>query len=100
MDKKEIDELFDSFNNKDITKFYEFADIDLETLTKEEKTMLIDNRDEAYKKIMRKIEKGDYEYFLSLKGDPSKESLFNILFDYLSDERAKELLEDKEKLEK
>ena len=99
MDKKEIDELFDSFNNKDIAKFYKFADTDIEKLTDEEKNMLIDNRDEPYRKIMKKIEEGDYEYFLSLKRDPSKESLFNILFDYLSDERAKELIEDKEKLE-
>jgi hypothetical protein len=60
MDKKQIDELFDYYNNNNIEKIYEFLDVDLENLTNEEKTMLIDNKDKAYRTIMKKIVLGGF----------------------------------------
>ena len=64
MNKKEIDRLFDAVKNEDIEQILRLAGIEVDQIEFFLEDYYEENEEEILSNIMKKIEEGDYKYFL------------------------------------
>ena len=100
MNSEEIDYLFIVMENKEYDEILKFADI--EGISRQDaKDFFLENNAKIMRKIMKKIEDGDYNYFLSKKEEGSYEELttFSNLMSHSSKiDDIKKIIENSKKL--
>ena len=102
MNKEEIDKFFEAYNCSDLEEILSCIDLnnypEFNNLNLYEIDSILENDHKEVRKIYREIisniEKGDYQYFLSLKDDKDKIECFSELVSVGSDRELKKYLLD------
>ena len=102
MNKEEIDKFFEAYNCSDLEEILSCIDLnnypEFNNLNLYEIDSILENDHKEVRKIYREIisniEKGDYQYFLSLKDDKEKIECFSELVSVGSDRELKKYLLD------
>lgn len=93
MNQEEIDKLFEAMKKADKEYILECAEVECDV------TDFYEREDEIYKKIVEKIEKSDWQYFLTYKESKEYSNLFSRLLIFSTDTNAiKQYVENSEKL--
>ena len=93
MNQEEIDKLFEAMKKADKIYILECAEVECDV------TDFYEREDEIYKKIVEKIEKSDWQYFLTYKESKEYSNLFSRLLIFSTDTNAiKQYVENSERL--
>ena len=93
MNQEEIDKLFEAMKKADKKYISECAEVECDV------TDFYERKDEIYKKIVEKIEKSDWQYFLTYKESKEYSTLFSRLLIFSTDTNAiKQYVENSERL--
>lgn len=93
MNQEEIDKLFEAMKKEDKKYILECAEVECDV------TDFYEREDEIYKKIVEKIEKSDWQYFLTYKESKEYSNLFSRLLIFSTDTNAiKQYVENSERL--
>ena len=94
MNAEEIDELFNAYDEGNLDKVLELAEIEKNGTARE--TIIEIGEEKTVELIMQKIEQGDFEYFFSKKDSVDSDSIFYTLMQYSSKtDCIKELISEK-----